>query len=164
MGWSFSGHRLVYWSYYLSIFGLPLPIKLSTKITTPRPMHHFFYERNHTLTKSPIIFDLPYRPEQWFPPNRLFEFTLGIYLAVVVNKSKFYFLDNTLKPIKNVLKHISNFSFPYFLVHYAFIFLVKLLPTLGYSVANTLLIYFSVTISLSYIVQKLAKKLLIIDR
>jgi len=56
------------------------------------------------------------RPTDWFPPCRLFEFTLGIWL--VNNRRAFGFLSNLrLRWGENVAAYFSNLSYPVYLVH-----------------------------------------------
>jgi len=55
-------------------------------------------------------------PKQWFPPCRLFEFGLGIWL--IKNRKIFDFIKNVkINLNKNVIKYFSDISFPAFLIH-----------------------------------------------
>ncbi len=71
---------------------------------------------------------MPGRPTDWFPPCRLFEFSFGIYLALLLPRQTWFVLDKHLagKTVSKFITLLSNIAFPLFLVHYPFIFLVTL--------------------------------------
>jgi len=60
---------------------------------------------------------LPTRPLDWFPPCRLFEFGLGIYLAEIV-KSDMWACANKNGKVGSILGLAGGLTFPLFLVHY----------------------------------------------
>lgn len=82
---------------------------------------------------------MPGRPGDWFPPCRLFEFTLGIYLALVVPCSVWSWLKTG--PLERPILWLSDLSFPLFLLHFPFLFLVTLLLDSGLPTVMSILIY-----------------------
>jgi len=58
-----------------------------------------------------------WRPEEWMPLARLFEFTLGMWLATVIPKDWWRRLDARV-PAKKIWPYLGALSFPYFLVHF----------------------------------------------
>ena len=81
---------------------------------------------------------LPGRPVDWFPLGRVFEFGLGVYLAVVV-KNEWWFKIK-LK-WSGVITWLSDQSFGLFLVHYPFMFLIKMLEKKGMHLSIAIIVY-----------------------
>jgi peptidoglycan/LPS O-acetylase OafA/YrhL len=67
---------------------------------------------------------MPGRPTDWFPPCRVFEFGLGIYLALVLPRGFWFKIDLPTFLNKSVT-FLSDIAFPLFLIHYPFLFVVK---------------------------------------
>lgn len=55
-------------------------------------------------------------PLQWFPLNRIFEFSLGVFLITVINRESFLRFNKWLSHIR-YLSSFSALSFPLFLIH-----------------------------------------------
>jgi peptidoglycan/LPS O-acetylase OafA/YrhL len=73
---------------------------------------------------------LPMRPLDWFPLCRIFEFTLGMYFVRVVPAMQWMQL-RWLEPVAPMIAFVSEISFPLFLIHYPFMFLIKFLIMQG---------------------------------
>ncbi|NVK42571.1 MAG: acyltransferase [Oceanospirillaceae bacterium] len=71
---------------------------------------------------------MPGRPGDWFPPCRLFEFGLGLYLALRLPRA-IWFRFNL--PASGIIRLLSDLAFPLFLIHYPFLFLVSSLTDLS---------------------------------
>lgn len=71
---------------------------------------------------------MPGRPGDWFPPCRVFEFGLGIWLALQV-KASFWQRFNIGSG--KAVAFFSDLSFPLFLLHYPFLFLVPWMNNFG---------------------------------
>jgi peptidoglycan/LPS O-acetylase OafA/YrhL len=100
---------------------------------------------------------MPGRPGDWFPPCRVFEFGLGIYLALIVPKS-FWFklrLDIMTRPVN----YLSDLAFPLFLLHYPFMFLVLALKNNGVPLGFAITIYMAGLLPLSHWVASLDKRI-----
>ena len=67
---------------------------------------------------------MPGRPTDWFPLCRVFEFGLGIYLATVLPR-QFWFGFSL--PMTRPVVVLSDLSFPLFLIHFPFLFVIVLL-------------------------------------
>ncbi|GAA0684650.1 acyltransferase [Marinobacterium maritimum] len=81
---------------------------------------------------------MPGRPGDWFPPCRLFEFGLGLYLALRLPATIWLRL-NILST--SVIRRLSDLAFPLFLVHYPFLFLIPELAELGLPIWIGLMTY-----------------------
>lgn len=91
------------------------------------------------------------RPTDWFPPCRLFEFTLGIWL--VNNRRAFSFLSNLrLRWGENVAAYFSNLSYPVYLVHLTVLGFISLYSTVIGNPLLFLLAFIAGTLVLSNIV------------
>jgi peptidoglycan/LPS O-acetylase OafA/YrhL len=71
---------------------------------------------------------MPGRPGDWFPPARVFEFGLGIWLALVVPAS---FWQKFNLSSGKAIAFFSDLSFPLFLIHYPFLCLVPWMTEMG---------------------------------
>ncbi len=69
---------------------------------------------SRTLMKGSTI--LPGHPMEWFPPNRLFEFGLGVFFARVINYENLRSFNGILQRLP-YLTTLSALSFPLFLIH-----------------------------------------------
>ncbi len=95
---------------------------------------------------------MPGRPGDWFPPCRVFEFGLGIYLALHLPKT----LWNRLRlPFSKAIRWLSDLAFPLFLVHYPFLFLVTTLIDLGLPVVLAISAYMGLMLVLAYWINRL---------
>ncbi len=73
---------------------------------------------------------LPMRPLDWFPFCRVFEFGLGIYCVRVMPAMRWTQLP-WLEPVAPIIAFGSEISFPLFLIHYPFMFVIKVLILKG---------------------------------
>ncbi|MBV1787191.1 acyltransferase [Marinobacterium sp. D7] len=89
---------------------------------------------------------MPGRPGDWFPPCRFFEFGLGLYLARVLPNSTWFRLK---LPAGNAIRVLSDLSFPLFLIHYPFLFLVSLMTALALPVGLAITIYVALMVALA---------------
>ncbi len=96
---------------------------------------------------------MPGRPTDWFPLCRIFEFGLGIYLALVLKRSVWFAIN---LPGRKVVGFLSDLSFPLFLVHYPLLFLLDSVEKLGDTTAIAL--YFAAVFCLAYPLSKLDEK------
>lgn len=101
---------------------------------------------------------LPYRPLDWFPLCRIFEFSLGVYLVTILPKTHFNKPQLSLLLTK-LIKFFSELSFPLFLVHYPFLFMIKYLTTKGVNLHLAILTYLTFSITLSWIILIFDKKI-----
>jgi peptidoglycan/LPS O-acetylase OafA/YrhL len=91
------------------------------------------------------------RPTDWFPPCRLFEFTLGIWL--INNRRAFSFLSSLrLRWGENVAAYFSNLSYPVYLVHLTVLGFISLYSTAIGNPLLFLLAFIAGTLVLSNIV------------
>ncbi|MBD2858947.1 acyltransferase [Spongiibacter sp. KMU-158] len=96
---------------------------------------------------------MPGRPTDWFPLCRVFEFGLGIYLALTLNKKVWFVLQ---LPGKKTVAWLSDLSFPLFLVHYPMLFLLEWFEGLGTPLAISA--YLIAVTGLAYPLSKLDEK------
>ncbi len=101
---------------------------------------------------------MPGRPGDWFPPCRLFEFGLGIYMGLKLPGS---FWSCVQLPASGVIKKLSDLSFPLFLVHYPFLFLVEALNVIGLNIALSITVYLGLMLVLAEGLYRLEQRLLI---
>ncbi|MFD1382469.1 acyltransferase family protein [Rhodanobacter aciditrophus] len=99
---------------------------------------------------------MPGRPGDWFPLCRLFEFALGIWLAQTVS-SKFWCKWNLGKG--KWLAFLSDLSFPLFLLHYPFLFIVPWLSDLGMAIPLAISLFMIMLCSMAYAVVEVEKRL-----
>lgn len=100
---------------------------------------------------------MPGRPGDWFPPCRLFEFSLGIYLAIILPA----FIWTRLKTgvLDRVIHKVSDLSFALFLLHYPFLFLVVWLEGIGLPLALSIPVYLMLLTVLAYWVNRVDQAL-----
>jgi peptidoglycan/LPS O-acetylase OafA/YrhL len=92
---------------------------------------------------------MPGRPGDWFPPCRLFEFGLGVYLALLLPRAAWFaFQTRFRRPIQ----FLSELAFPIFLTHYPFLFLVVYLEETGLPLALSVFAFLALIIFVSYLV------------
>jgi peptidoglycan/LPS O-acetylase OafA/YrhL len=90
---------------------------------------------------------LPHRPLDWFPLCRVFEFTLGIFLAHVINRKHFQILDNIPAPWKHAIHYTGELSFPLYLVHQPFcVFIPRFMET-GFGLKFSILLFLVVSVA-----------------
>ncbi|MBN1190099.1 MAG: acyltransferase [Dehalococcoidales bacterium] len=97
------------------------------------------------------ILSLPNRPTDWFPPCRVFEFGLGIYLATVISKSFLFTSGLNTRTLNKALFTIAELSFPLFLVHYPLLRMINWLTGSGLNVCLAIFIFLGCSIILSWI-------------
>lgn len=100
---------------------------------------------------------LPMRPLDWFPLSRIFEFSLGIYLVTILPQKAFNLLESK-KPYSFLISFLSTLSFPLFLVHAPFLFIIKYLPMRGTNHLLSILCYLSVSVLFSWILLEIDKR------
>ncbi|MGD8262149.1 MAG: acyltransferase [Desulfobacterales bacterium] len=92
---------------------------------------------------------MPGRPGDWFPPCRVFEFGLGVYLALLLPRETwFLFRTRFNRPIQ----FLSDLAFPLFLIHYPFLFLVIYLEEIGLPLALSIVAFLVLITFVSYLV------------
>jgi peptidoglycan/LPS O-acetylase OafA/YrhL len=92
---------------------------------------------------------MPGRPGDWFPPCRIFEFGLGVYLALLLPRATwFVFQTRFSQPIQ----FLSDLAFPLFLIHYPFLFLVIYLEEIGLPLTLSIVAFLALIIFFSYLV------------
>jgi len=87
---------------------------------------------------------LSYRPSDWFPLCRLFEFGLGIYLIKNNNILNFLSRFNTKS---SMLIYLSAMSFPAYLIHWPLLTVISLYPG-----SISIVFFFASTFILSYLI------------
>lgn len=100
------------------------------------------------------------RALDWFPLCRIFEFSLGVYLARILPINTWQVLNSTsLK--SSLVTFLSEISFPLFLVHTIFSrpILNKMVERNIFSLEISILIFLFVSIILSWLLLKLDKKI-----
>lgn len=101
---------------------------------------------------------MPGRPGDWFLPCRLFEFGLGIYLALKLPKTLW---TQARLPASAAIRKLSDLSFPLFLVHYPFLFLVHVINELGLHIIAASVIYLGMMLLLAEGLSRLERILLL---
>jgi len=97
---------------------------------------------------------LPKRPHDWFLLCRVFEFGFGVYLANVINR-RFFSIDAP-KILKSFFALAGELSFPLFLVHYPFLFIIRALPKFGVSQSLAIIFYLIISILASWLILGIA--------
>lgn len=97
---------------------------------------------------------------KWFPLNRLFEFGLGIYLALILKPTVWTVLNKKIK-WNVILKFAGEISFPLFLVHFPLLYIYfDLMRIIGVNVVLALLLYLAVSVWVSWFFLYLSKIIL----
>lgn len=99
---------------------------------------------------------MPGRPGDWFVPCRLFEFTLGIYLALRLPRQLWFAVGTGV--LSRPIAWLSDLSFALFLLHYPFLFLIPLLSGLGLPLALAIVLYLLLTGMLAQQVNRLDQR------
>jgi peptidoglycan/LPS O-acetylase OafA/YrhL len=94
---------------------------------------------------------LPNRPLDWFPLCRIFEFSLGILLAIVLQGRS---LNNRESPrhVFSFVQFISKISFPLFLVHYPLLFIIPFLTSRGAYQLLAICLFVIISLTASWII------------
>ena len=98
---------------------------------------------------------MPGRPGDWFPPCRIFEFSLGVYLALILPKALWFSLPSRLSKL---IQFISDLSFPLFLIHHPFLFIILYLNTKGLPLSFSILLYLSLMFYVSHLLYNLDRR------
>ncbi len=101
---------------------------------------------------------LPMRPLDWFPLCRVFEFALGMYLVRVMPAMSWTQL-RWLEPVAPMISFFSEISFPLFLIHYPFMFVIKFLIMKGVNPAVAIGCFLLLTCSLSWVLMQVDQKI-----
>lgn len=99
-----------------------------------------------------------HRPLDWFPLCRIFEFSLGIYLAIILPKTLF----KLLKPSRRLgssISFISRVSFPLFLIHCPLLLMINYLMMLGVNQLLSICLYVLLSVTISWIIFAIDKKI-----
>lgn len=99
---------------------------------------------------------MPGRPGDWFPLCRVFEFGLGIYLALKLPVTLWRRFNI---PGSNLLRRLSDLSFPLFLIHYPFLFLIQELAELELPVWSGIVAYISLMLVAATLLSRLEQRL-----
>jgi peptidoglycan/LPS O-acetylase OafA/YrhL len=94
---------------------------------------------------------LPMRPLDWFPLCRVFEFALGIYLSKSLVKFSIPFINSSEIAVR-IINYISRLSFPIFLVHSVFMFIMGEMLTAGYNNIVTISVFIIFTLVFSVVI------------
>ncbi|MFH1531437.1 MAG: TrmO family methyltransferase [Pseudomonadota bacterium] len=97
---------------------------------------------------------LSMRPLDWFPLCRVFEFALGMYLVVLAKKIPWRLLSPPRR-VGALIALLGNLTFPFFLVHYPVIFLVKHFHAQGLSKSRSVMLFLGISLALAVLVQLL---------
>ena len=95
---------------------------------------------------------LSMRPLDWFPLCRVFEFALGMYLVVLAKRLPWR-LPSPPRRIGDLLSFLGNLTFPFFLVHYPVIFLIKHFRSAGLSSSNAVVLFLGISLALALLIQ-----------
>jgi peptidoglycan/LPS O-acetylase OafA/YrhL len=101
---------------------------------------------------------LPERPLDWFPLCRLFEFALGLYLVRVVPAMPWTQLC-WLEPVAPIIAFVSEISFPVFLMHDPFMFVVRFLIMKGVNQAVAIGCFLLLTGVLSWLLMQVDQRI-----
>ena len=99
----------------------------------------------------------PYELIRWFPLCKLFEFSLGIFVAAIVSPSSWSTFNNQPRLLQKTLSFCGEISFPLFLMHVPFLFMISVLCARGYNPVLAIGVFLLVSVGLSWMV-------LLIDR
>lgn len=100
---------------------------------------------------------MPGRPGDWFPLCRLFEFGLGIYLALIVPRGLWF----KIKIRHNqAINYFSDLSFALFLTHFPYLFLIIYARQSGFPVFWATVIYILTILCISHLAQKADERVL----
>ena len=98
------------------------------------------------------ILSLPHRPLDWFPLCRIFEFGFGVYIGkTFVGRGCFHF-GFRRSAFHNFVATLAILSFPLFLVHIIFRFVITGLANLGITVPVAITIYTILVVFFSWVI------------
>lgn len=104
---------------------------------------------------------MPGRPTDWFPLCRLFEFGLGIYIALVLPKKMWFSINLPIRPISN---YLSDLAFPLFLLHLPWLFSVEIMIDKGLPAAISISLFMVALTLIAHGVNKLESYLLTFNK
>ena len=96
---------------------------------------------------------MPGRPGDWFPPCRVFEFALGIYLALVIPRELWFKLR--LAVLEKPIQFLSDLAFPLFLIHYPYMFLVLYFADIGLPLSLSIVGVIAMLVVVAYFISVL---------
>jgi peptidoglycan/LPS O-acetylase OafA/YrhL len=100
---------------------------------------------------------MPGRPGDWFVLCRIFEFALGIYLALIL-PHRIWFIGPNWHWLNKSIYKLSDVCFALFLCHYPFLFILTYLHDLGVELPLCILIFLALIFALSYGMTRLDQK------
>jgi peptidoglycan/LPS O-acetylase OafA/YrhL len=100
----------------------------------------------------------PTRPLDWFPLCRVFEFSLGIYLAIVLPRNVFNYLKSSRR-VGLFISFISEISFPLFLIHAPLLIIISYLSRSGTNQLLSICLFFLISFFLSWVVLVIDKNI-----
>jgi len=103
---------------------------------------------------------LPLRSLDWFFLSRVFEFGLGIYLAIMFPKD-FWFILNGNNVVETVSAYLGKISFPFYLAHGPIRHTVKHLKHYSFSTAEWLSVFLLMTLIASIIVFEFDQRIMV---
>jgi peptidoglycan/LPS O-acetylase OafA/YrhL len=98
---------------------------------------------------------LPNRPLDWFPLCRVFEFTLGIFIADQIEEKFLKVFDGFDNFITKTINFLSQLSFPLFLIHFPICFVISSLITSGMNKFLAITCFILLSCILSFIAMKI---------
>lgn len=102
---------------------------------------------------------LPNMPLAWFPLCRVFEFSFGIYLAIVLPRISLNYLESSRR-LGLFFSSISELSFPLFLIHYPLLFMINYPTRYGVNQLLAISLYVVVSLTVSLIILGIDKRIL----
>jgi len=105
------------------------------------------------------ILPLPNRPLDWFPLCRVFEFGLGVYIGKAFVHSNCFRFKFRYSLLNNFLATLAILSFPLFLVHIIFRFVITDLVNLGITIPLAIIIYIILVLFLSWVITIIAQRI-----
>lgn len=104
---------------------------------------------------------MPGRPTDWFPPCRVFEFGLGIYLGMALPKHIWFSINLPIQRVSGYLSgYLSDLAFPLFLLHLPWLFVVEILIDKGMSASMSIALFMLMLVAAAHGVNKLEAYLL----
>lgn len=99
---------------------------------------------------------LSYRALDWFPLNRIFEFSLGVFAARFIPQG-FWSIGSNLKNMGKFFHFSGEISFPLFLLHYPFLSLLGKLISLGMNTTSAVFLYLTFSFLVSWLILSVQK-------
>ncbi len=97
------------------------------------------------------IISLQGYPTEWFPLCRVFEFGLGIYIALITHNLRCLNSQRT----NSFFKFTAVISFPVFLIHFPLIVVLAYLISIGIDIVTSIIIYMIVVVTISWLINLL---------